>query len=145
MKLPDFAVENAVLSQRCGQRVVKWDILQVRNGLKARLRFIAKNSAWRQGVWLKTNKGISIDGEDYTSIVLWEDTAPGTTELTVMTDDGKLHLYKVWDRGRGMESQAYTSGMLVEYGAGALRYRCHDFGNTPDFSKLLFEIELDSD
>ncbi len=39
-------------------------------------------------------------------------------------------------------SQSYTSGMLVEQIGNVRTYRCHDIGNTPDFSKLVFSLEF---
>jgi hypothetical protein len=77
-------------------------------------------------------------------VVLWADTAPDGLRLTVReTSDGLLHLYNVWDsgRGRGIESQAATSGMLREDTPSGWRYRCTDIAPEPTFDASTFRLE----
>jgi hypothetical protein len=86
-------------------------------------------------------------GTKSSSLVLWSDTSPPTSTIDVTATAGRLVLYNVWDSGRGLrafESQAATSGMIVEeLPDGTRRYSCTDMGTEPDFSRLVFRIALD--
>ena len=106
--------------------------------------FLFINSHWRQGVRLGADPGILINGEIHRSVHLWQDNSPPSIEMTIMAGDGHLHVYNIWDSGRGIghESQSHTAGMLVEEDGNVRTYRCHDIGNAPDFSKLIFSLEL---
>ena len=76
------------------------------------------------------------------SMDLWVDTAPPEVVAHCMTADGNLSVYNIWDsgRGRGRESQAHSSGMLVEDLPDGRRYRCNDIGFDTNFDKLVFRI-----
>jgi len=54
---------------------------------------------------------------------------------------GLLSFYNIWDDGDGRESQAHTSGMIVEQKNKVLIYHCNDYGFETDFNKLVFSIE----
>jgi len=72
--------------------------ISVRDGQRATEKlcvfFEAANSPWRQGIWIRCDRGIEINGETYPGVNLWSDTAPVPTVFTCRTGDGKLHLYK---------------------------------------------------
>lgn len=144
MKLPIAPIENAALSALCGQRAIKWDVVQIATRQAIRLSFLSINSHWRQGVRLGADPGILIYGESHKGIHLWQDNSPPSVEMTIMADDGHLHVYNIWDSGRGLghESQSHTAGMLIEQIGNIRTFRCHDIGNAPDFSKLVFSLEL---
>jgi hypothetical protein len=145
MKLPAVSIENRVLSGLCGRRSIHWDVVEINNEQAVRLTFLSVNSSWRQGVWLRSDPGITIDGEMHHSLQLWQDDSPSMVEMMVSAENGRLHVYNIWDshRGYGLESQSHTSGMLVEQTGKVRTYRCHDIGNNPDFSKLVFSLEFE--
>jgi hypothetical protein len=135
-------VINDAFRQAGRDDVVKWEVLRIKNGDRLRMKFEAKNSKWRQGVWLKTDKGIEVSDHQFGSVELWTDTAPDEVEIKFRTADGLLHLYNIWDKGGGRESQSYTSGMLVEEIPNGRRYRCNDIGFATQFDKLIFTVEF---
>ena len=123
--------------------MVKWDVLHIQNGQHIRVVFESISSEWRQGVWLKCDKGIIINSIHHDSLDLWFDTSPKEIECECITEDGLLHIYNIWDSGRGYrrESQALSSGMLVEEVQNGWRYCCNDLGFQTNFDKLVFRIE----
>lgn len=44
--------------------------------------------------------------------------------------------------GGRRESQAHSSGMIIEKNGNKLIYKCNDFGLETNFDKLIFQIEL---
>jgi hypothetical protein len=144
MKLPVAPIENKVLSDLCGGTAIKWDVVEIGREQPLRLRFHAVNSLWRQGVWLRANPGILVYEAMHKALQIWQDNSPPAVEMTVSAEDDLLHVYNIWDshRGYGRESQSHTSGMLIEQTGNVRTYRCHDIGNTPDFSKLVFSLEF---
>jgi hypothetical protein len=106
------------------------------------LTFESKDSPWRQGVWLKTDAFLVVNQQQCPSVQLWQDAAPNEVLIECHTQNGWLHVYNIWDRGRGSESQSWTSGMLVEDLLNGRRYRCNDIGFETDFTELVFRIEI---
>lgn len=123
--------------------VVKWDVLPVQNGEIIKVIFESISSNWRQGIWLQTDKGIGVNGELCESVTLWADTAQEEVLCQCFTDNGLLNVYNIWDSGRGLgiESQAWSSGMLVDELPNGRHYSCNDIGFETNFNKLLFRIE----
>lgn len=121
--------------------VIKWEIQSVADGQEVKITFQSKNSPYRQGIWLKTDKGIEVMGQKFTSIELWEDTAPKEILLKCFTNNGSLSFYNIWDKGEGKKSQSYSSGMLVEQQDNKMIYNCNDIGFETNFDKLVFSIE----
>ena len=142
MSLPSDAILNAGLSEKYGDAIIKWEVLHFSEGKKALLRFVSKNSTWRQGVWLRCDSNLVVEGRSYGSVELWEDNVPEIVEIGLPAQGGELHFYNIWDRGRGRESQSFTSGMLLEIEGGIRRYKCNDIGTEPNFSKLVFELDI---
>jgi hypothetical protein len=142
-RLPETAgrILSKAFTERGVEGIVKWEVLQVTDGETTRIVFEATNSPWRQGLWLKCDRGIEIDGEIYGSVSLWSDSAPVRTVFRCRTGDGKLHLYNIWDDGNGRRSQSHTSGMRVEALEDGWRYRCNDIGFDAAFDKLIFRIQ----
>ena len=134
-------IYSKAFTQRGIGDIVKWDVLPVQDGERLRLVFESTNATMRQGVFLKCDRGIEIDGACHASVSLWADTAPGTVAFTCRSFDAKLSVYNIWeDRGR-RSSQAHSSGMRVEEIAGGRRYRCNDIGFETAFDKIVFRIE----
>jgi len=100
--------------------------ISVRDGQRATEKlcvfFEAANSPWRQGIWMKCDRGIEINGETYPGVNLWSDTAPVPTVFTCRTGDGKLHLYNTWDDGNGLRSQSssQTAGAIAATTSAAM-------------------------
>ena len=122
-------------------QVVLWEAFPVENGETVLITFESKNSDWKQGVWLMCDKGVEIFGAFGKSANLWYEKLPKQIKVKCFTEDGILNVYNIWDKGRGKESQAHTSGMLVEDIQNGRRYKCTDYGFQPDFDKLVFTIE----
>lgn len=140
-KLPGQKTMNSAFMERGRHDVVMIDVFEVEDGDLLKLAFESTSSPWRQGVWLKTDDGLVINQAQCPSAQLWHDTAPKEVLIECHTSDKRLHLYNIWDRGNGQESQAWTSGMLVEELPNGRRYRCNDIGFDTDFAKLVFRIE----
>jgi len=95
----------------------------------------------RQGIWLKTDGGIWVNGQMCPSVELWYDTAPSPVVCRCISSDGKLFLYNIWERQGVSSSLSYSSGMLVEEVPAGRRYRCNDIGFDTQFGKLVFRVE----
>jgi hypothetical protein len=132
---------NAEFAKRGLESVVKWDILPVLNDEIIRVVFEEINSVWRQGMWLRTDRGLEVNAEVCPSIVLWYDTSPKEVFCRCLTSDGCLSVYNIWDKGDGRNSQALSSGMLTEELPNGRRYRCNDIGFDTRFDKLVVRIE----
>ena len=144
MEIGNELILNTAFAERGLNNVVLWDVQNIKDGQSIKITFISTNSQHRQGIWLKTNKGIeipSLENNVNKSINLWEDTAPKEIILKCHTTDGKLSIYNIWDEGDGKESQAYSSGMLINDKNGLLVYKCNDYGIDTDFSSLVFSLE----
>jgi hypothetical protein len=140
-ELPKHRIMSKAFGERGRHDVVKIDVLPVREGELLKVTFESVGSPWRQGAWLKTDRGLVVAQQLCVSVELWYDTAPREVLLECRTNDGCLHLHNVWDRGLGSNSQAWSSGMLIEELPNGRRYRCNDIGFDTDFSKLIFRIE----
>jgi len=123
------------------REVVAVDIFSVHDQEKIILTFEAKNSAWRQGVRLSCDDGLAVNRRHGASMLIWCEAIPQQVPIQCFTTNGLLVVYNIWDRGRGMDSMAHTSGMLLEDVAHGRRYRCNDIGLETDFNKLIFRIE----
>lgn len=121
--------------------VIKWEVQPITDGQIVKITFLSKNSPYRQGIWLKTDKGIEVMGKTYSSIELWEDTAPKEVFLKCFTNNGFLSFYNIWDKGEGKKSQSYSSGMVVKQNGNKILYCCNDIGFETNFDKLVFSLE----
>jgi hypothetical protein len=143
--LPVDKVLNRAFQERGRDEVVKIDVFPIKDGELIKLKFEGKTSPWRQGVWVRTDRGVVINHQLCVSAQLWNDTADKEILIECRTENGRLHLYNIWDRGRGSESQSWSSGMLIQELTNGRRYRCNDIGFETDFSKLVFTVEKVSD
>lgn len=134
-------IYNTAFMKKNIENIVKWEVLEVSDGQSIRLTFISCNSEFEQGIWIATDKGIEINGSVYSQINLWQDTAPKQVILKCHSNVGLLSFYNIWDDGDGRESQAHTSGMIIEQKDNVLIYHCNDYGFETDFDKLVFSIE----
>ncbi|UNL87564.1 hypothetical protein [Priestia koreensis] len=124
---------------RCN--VIKWEVQSVDDGQELKIIFLGKNSLYRQGIWLKTDKGIEVMGRNFSSIDLWEDSAPKELVLKCFTSNGVISFYNIWDKGEGKKSQSYSSGMMIKQQGNKVIYNCNDIGFETNFDKLIFSIE----
>lgn len=134
-------IYNTAFMKKGIKNVVKWEVLKISDAQNIRVTFISCNSEFKQGIWIATDKGIEINGSVYPQINIWQNTAPKEIILKCHTDVGLLSFYNIWDDGDGRESQAHTSGMIVEENENVKVYRCNDYGFETDFDKLVFSIE----
>ncbi|MGA4722182.1 hypothetical protein [Fictibacillus nanhaiensis] len=144
MSIGKDVIYNKAFLERGMNHVVLWDIQRITHEQIIKIKFLSNQSKNRQGIWLKTDKGMSIPSlgsEIYKSVNLWEDTAPKEIQIQCYTDDGNLHIYNIWDEGDGKESQSYSSGMLIQEENGVLVYQCNDYGFETNFSSLVFSLE----
>jgi hypothetical protein len=140
-KLPGDRTMNSAFKEKGRLDVVTIDVFEIDDGDLIKLSFESTMSPWRQGVWLKTDECMVINQQQCPSAQLWQDTATTEVLIECHTIDKRLHLYNIWDKGKGYESQSWTSGMLVEELSNGRRYRCNDIGFDTDFTKLVFRIE----
>lgn len=141
VELPSERVLNSAFKDKGRADVVKIDVFPVSDGDLLALTFESKESPWRQGVWLMTDTFLVVNHQQCQSVQLWQDSAPKQVLIECHTHGGRLHLYNIWDRGRGSESQSWTSGMLVEETSSGRRYHCNDIGFETNFTKLVFRVE----
>jgi hypothetical protein len=132
---------SKAFAQRGIDGIVKWEVLEVRDGERLRLVFESTNATTRQGVWLKCDRGIEIEGTRHASVDLWSDTAPKMVAFVCHAADGKLSVYNIWEDGGRRSSQGHTSGMRVEELANGRRYGCNDVGFDTAFDRIVFRIE----
>lgn len=133
---------NREFAARGIDNVVSWDIFPVADKEVIRIVFESCDSERRQGIWLRTDKGIDVEGQHGKSIVLWYDTSPGEVFCTCYTNDGCLSVYNKYVNERGqVMSQAAGTGMLIEDIPNGRRYMCNDTGFDTDFRRLVFRIE----
>jgi hypothetical protein len=139
--LPTKRLYSKCFADRGFDDVVKIDVWPVADGERLVLAFEAVTSRSRQGVFLSSDGYLTINGQDFSSVSLWQDTSPKEVAIECHTKQSILHVYNVWDCGRGQDSQAWTSGMRVEELTNGRRYRCNDIGSDPDFSAIVFRLE----
>lgn len=120
--------------------VVKWEIFKIENKL-IKITFESCSSPNRQGIFLRSDDGIEIDGTVYPSVFLWFDTAPKVVICKSNASNGLCEFYNVWGKEGQRKSQGLSSGMLIEKTEFGFRYRCNDTGFETDFSKLVFTVE----
>jgi hypothetical protein len=141
LALPRESIISKEFRDSGRQEVVTWDVLTVKDGDRIRLTFESANAEGRHGVWLGTDQGFDVNGVKAPSVDLWTDTAPPVVDIALHTADGRLHVYNIWDSGAGRNSQAWTSGMLIEELPGGRRYRCNDIGLEGKFDSVVFRLE----
>jgi hypothetical protein len=139
-KLPSSPIKSKFFCENGDAGVIKWDVLPVHDREKMSVIFEYVSSPFRQGVFLMSDGGIEIDGETYPQVTLWADTAPGHVDFICHTETGRLHIYNVWDEGRGRESQTWRSGMRVEAIDDGFCYKCTDAGPEINFDALSFRL-----
>lgn len=140
MQFPTEPVISKYFSQQGDPTVIKWEVLSVCDGEILTLSFESVASSSRQGVWMRCDGGIEIDNQIFPEVTLWSDTAPSQVKFTCHSKDGHLHLYNVFDRGQGRQSQLWMSGMKAERRPDFVRYRCNDSGPEVSFDRLVFTV-----
>lgn len=144
-KKPGRVLSNTLVGPR-GEPVVKIETIDVSRGQGVTITFEHVAPRWRQGVFVATDGVMRVACASSPSFVLWQDSAPAVSTIEIVETEGSLTFYNVWDSGRGkgrFESQAATSGMLVEHlGERSSRYRCNDIGVNPDFHQLVFSVQV---
>lgn len=137
------SVPSTAFKERGRNDVIKIDVFPIRDGELLQLTFEKVNSSWRQGVCLSTDTYLLVNDQRCPSVEIWQDTAPKNVKIECHTQSGDLRLYNIWDSGRGlgMESQSWSSGMLIERLSNGRRYCCNDIGFDTNFDNLVFRLE----
>lgn len=119
------------------------DRFPVANSARLRLYFEASNGEWRQGVVLRGDAELEVNGKVIGKhIVLWNDTAPPVIELGVRGNAETLTVYNVWDAGDGtIDARHNGAAMIIEEVPNGRRYRCNDGLADDDFDDIVFRIE----
>ena len=127
-----------------GRTVQMVDKVSIGDGADVRIRFELISAKWKQGINLTTNGHFVVNGDRFDkSIVLWQDTAPVTSEFRVNSSDGLLSVKNVWDMGDGvMQSWRGGGAMMVEGDAESRRDLCNDGEFDDDFDDLIFTLEI---
>lgn len=139
--LPKRRSINDVFLGKCDNEVVLIDFVPASAGAQFDLTFEETQSDWRQGVWLGANGIIKVAGAASASMQIWSDNAPATTRIKIDEVNGGLFLYNIWGRGHGPQSQAHTSGMLIEEIENGWRYSCQSINLNPVFDDIRFRLE----
>ena len=140
-ELPPERVRNNEFSKKGRDDVFMIDVFPVTDGEQIKVTFESVKSPWRQGAWLRTDGYLVVNEQRCPSVQLWQDSAPREIVIECHTQNRCLHIYNIWDRGRGRESQAWSSGMLIEDIPNGRRYHCNDIGFETSFDKLVFRVE----
>ena len=127
-----------------GRTVQMVDKVSIGDAADVRIRFEHISAKWKQGIYLTTKGHFVVNGDRFDkSIVLWQDTAPVTSEFRVNSSDGLLSVKNVWDMGDGvMQSWCGGGAMIVEGDAESRRYLCNDGEFDDDFDDLIFTLEI---
>lgn len=114
--------------------------------VKIKIFFLATDSAWKQGLILKTKGHFEISNKvAKNKVVFWEDTAPAEFELIVNSKDKTLIIYNVWETEDGTLHYWHNGGALhVEVEGNIRTYYCNDGYPDDDFDDLIFKIEIES-
>lgn len=144
-KTADFATKR-IYSNEFGEcmDVVSWEVLKINHGQLLKVEFISKNSPHRQGVRIAIDSGkgsVEVNGQKAKGILLWWDNSPKEVFLNCTSPSGLISVYNIYDKGTGMRSLMYKSGMILEEQGNKIIYHCNDYGETDKFDKLVFSIE----
>ncbi len=126
-----------------GKSLWRLDRIKVKNKQVLRIIFESVNSEYRQGIAFDTDDTFGVAGQLFKRmIVLWSDTAPSESEITVYTKTNECRVKNVWDHGDGvMRSWHSGAAMIMEDLPNGRRYRCNDGYPDDDFDDLVFRIE----
>lgn len=145
----EFAKARTRCIDYLGNTVCLYEELAVSSPSSIRIRIERVSSEWRQGLWLGQmvrNSRLRLTVAETTApgMGIWTDRCPPEFEVQIEAPDGILHLYNMWDSGRGRRaSQQDGAGMLrEEAGPGVVRYRCNDGHAEATFEHLVFTVEL---
>lgn len=127
--------------------VILWEVLKVKQAQKIKLTFISANSKYRQGIRLAVDVGkgyVEIDSKKYSEVYIFHDIGHNKPiYITCFAESGLLSIYNVVDLGDyGINSQSGFCGMLLRDLGNIKEYYCNDMGQTTNFDKLIFRLEL---
>ena len=109
-ELPPNPIFNSEFKQRGRDNVVMIDVFPVLDGEMLRLTFECTNSPWRQGVWMSIDGYFLVNSIKSSQVDIWQDTGPSDILIECHTEKSALHLYNIWDKGSGRQSQSWSSG-----------------------------------
>lgn len=138
---PKARILNKAFADHGYTDVILWDVVRVPASKTFRLVFESVNADRPQGVWMRSDLGIEVEGKIYPSIYLWHTTAPPQVIFKCHTENGLLDIYNVWKKDGQPRSLAHTSGMKIESLENGWRYRCNDIGFDGKFDRLVFRLE----
>eukprot|EP01034_Spumella_vulgaris_P007667 gene7667-9767_t len=92
-------IESRAFAERGIPGIILWDVVKVTDKEIINVVFESSSSAWRQGIWLCSDKGLIVNGQLCPSVELWIDTAPDKISIECRTEKGLLHVYNIWDDG----------------------------------------------
>jgi hypothetical protein len=142
-KLPAKPIMNTAFAERGRNDVVMIDVFDVVSKQTVELTFESRKSSRRQGVFLISSGVLEVNHQQSASMVFWQDTAPTVVRMVYTGENGLLRVYNVWmeEGNQSMQSQAWSSGMLIEPLERGRRYRCNDIGFDTDFDRIVFRLE----
>jgi hypothetical protein len=126
-----------------GKTLVMFDDFPTEGARRLRLVFEECTSEWRQGVALRFQGKVKVNGQIIRrGFMLWHDTAPRTVELELIGKIASIQVKNIWDVGNGViESWHNGAAMIVEILPEGRRYRCNDGFADDDFNDVVFCIE----
>lgn len=140
-KFPDKPlISRAFKTEEGIDDVVLWDVVPIHDGEFLEIHFEEVNPLRRQGIWLRSDRGLRSNGISAPAMNIWSDNSPTPVRVECSTADGLLQLYNIWERDGKRGSQSDSSGMQIETGSNWRRYRCNDFGFRRGFRSVVFRI-----
>ncbi len=126
-----------------GKTLILMDRLNIGKKARIGITFEKTNTEWEQGISLKADKGIMVDGEKVKHYRLWEAHAPRYLEYDVETKNGELLIWNVWDTGNGsVDAWVGGAAMIAEDIDNGKIYYCNDGHLDDNFDDLVFKIEI---
>ena len=141
-QLPSEPILSKAFLEKGIDDIVLWDVIKLKRENKIQIKFQSENSEWDQGVLLMSNLGFKVNCELHANpIEIWFNDK-NKFELTCYSDNGLLHVYNIWNRGKRRESQSWTSGMRISQRGNIRLYRCNDIGYSEKFDNIIFSVTI---
>lgn len=126
-----------------GRTIMRYDELQVPNEALVKIRFISQNSEWRQGIIIRVNGALIIDGEKIKNgIVLWYNENQLHYSFSLKSKDNKCLVYNCWEASGIKHSGFAGAAMHYDKIENGKRYYCNDGHLDDNFTDLIFDLAI---
>jgi hypothetical protein len=123
--------------------LISIDRIPVNKKFSGYLRVVSTNSEWRQGVEIKVNGKMKINGVEGKSFIIWEENAKENVAFEGTAKEGALKVWNAWDIGNGtINAWLNGSAMILEVDGNVRRYKCNDAHPDENFDDIVFEVTI---